>query len=114
MPKQATKKERPNEYQGWANYATWACALWINNEQEAQEYWHERAKQVEPIDNEFMAEDRRKVHGLAEELKAHFEERAEEWMGDQASFFSDLFNHALAHVDWIEIAERIVKKVDDT
>lgn len=100
-------------YNGWTNYETWNCKLWIDNEQGTQEYWRERAKEVEPIENEYMDEPRRKVHALADELKEEFEEQAEEWMKDQASFFADIFNAALNRVNWIEIAESLLDDVED-
>jgi hypothetical protein len=60
-----------------------------------------------------MEEDRRKVHALAYELKDHFEEQADRWMGNNDSFFSDIFNHALAHVDWLEIAESLLEDSEE-
>lgn len=107
----ARKPVRPNEYNGWTNYATWSCKLWIDNDQGEQEYWLERAAQVEPIVNKFMKKDRRKVHALAEELEGYFGEYASEWMGDQSTFFADIFNHALAEVNWAEIAESLLEDV---
>lgn len=100
-------------YNGWSNYETWNCKLWIDNEQPTHEYWRECAKEIEPIENEYMEEVRRKVHALADVLKEQFEEQAEEWMKDQASFFADIFNAGLNRVNWIEIAESLLDDVKE-
>ena len=33
-------------YNGWTNYETWCVALWIDNEEPTQRYWHEQAQQA--------------------------------------------------------------------
>lgn len=102
-------------YNGYTNYETWNCALWIDNDQGSQEYWLEQAKFLdseagyEAHKGRYMGAfddkpDRLAVNALAEQLKEHFEEQAETWMHDQASFFADIFNAALGEVNWHEIA----------
>lgn len=103
-------------YNGWTNYETWACALWIDNEQGAQDAYIERAQEVikhPTYKNEFMKLDRRIVHELAEVFKAECEEAAEQWMGGQASFFADIFNAALSEVNWFEIAEHYIELANE-
>lgn len=100
-------------YNGWTNYETWNCKLWIDNEQPTQEYWRERAKEVEPIENEYMDEPRRKVHALADELKESFEEEAEVHFGSMIGFLVDITNAALNRVNWIEIAESLLDDVEE-
>lgn len=99
-------------YQGWTNYETWACQLWMNNDQGTCEHYEELTAQVvkhATYRNEFMSKERRIVHELADALKAEHEEQAETFMGNQASFFADIFNSALASVNWYKIAESLIE-----
>jgi len=87
-------------YNGWANYETWATALWLDNEAGAHEYHRERAREL--IDENPRD---RALQTLADELKASHEDGASERLGASSDVFSDLLNAALAEVDWAEIAE---------
>lgn len=80
-------------YQGWANYPTWAMALWIDNDQGLQEMTFEQA---------VSSED---VYVFADTLKEFWEDRAEERGLLQAyGPFADIFGWALEQVDWDELA----------
>ena len=103
-------------YQGWTNYETWACKLWMDNDQGTQEYFHKMRDRIlrhPTYQNEFMPKESRKVHELAEALKAEHEEQAERFMGNQASFFADIFNAALSSVNWHEIAESLIEEAEE-
>ena len=51
------------EYNGWYNYETWLCNLWMDNDQAEHEYWREVARESIEADEEnswFYFEDRLK------------------------------------------------------
>ena len=107
--------QETEKYNGWTNYETWDCKLWIDNEQSSQAYWREVAQEAKanPIENEYMTLERCIVNALADNMKEQFEEQAEAWMKDQASFFADIFNAGLGRVNWHEIAESLIEELDE-
>ena len=101
-------------YNGWTNYETWAAALWIDNDEGSQRYWHAAAQEVAnnpTYENEFMDRRGRVAHQLCHQLYLEFEEQGNSWMSDQISFFADIFNKALGQVEWYEIAEHLLDGV---
>lgn len=87
----------------------------MDNDEGSQQYWREVARwaKANPIQNEYMTLGRRQVSALADNMKEQFEEQAEAWMGNQASFFADIFNAGLSRVNWHEIAESLLDEIDE-
>jgi hypothetical protein len=102
------------EYNGWTNYETWNAALWLDNDQGSYNYWCEQAQEcyanAEPSSS--FTKEEQAVLDLADMLKSDGEERAEQWMPDQSSFFADMLNAALSEVNWHEIAEHYISDVE--
>lgn len=92
-------------YNGYANYATWAVALWIDNEQGAQEYWIEQARDAVETEDFDMDSARRT---LADQLETEHEEAMPEVMG----VFADLLRHAIGSVDWFELADHYLEDIE--
>ena len=76
-------------YNGWANYETWATALWIDNEPGSYDERRDLARRA------------RSEHDLADALKSWMTEAAPD-LG--ATLWADLLGAALSEVDWDEIA----------
>lgn len=96
------------KYNGWNNYQTWLCKLWMDNDQglhELQNEWASTA--LDDSDND--KEDARSK--LADMIEAFWDELAEE--KKQSGFFADLMNHGLGMVDWYEIAENILHDFEE-
>lgn len=81
------------EYNGYTNYQTWNIALWIDNDQGL----HEQCQEIEKLDD---------VRAVANWLKDYFTDEANP-LADQANTYADLLGHALAMVDWQEVAEAV-------
>ena len=90
-------------YNGWTNYETWSCKLWIDNCEGEYHYFQEMA--------EHQAANGANAYDFGKEIESYFEEAAKQWMGDQASFFADIFNAALGSVDWTSIAESMLEDI---
>jgi hypothetical protein len=91
-------------YNGYANYATWTVALWIDNEQGSQEYWSDAAR--EALESAMFDKDLA-VSNLAELLEDSHESDKPELLG----VFADLLNAALGSVDWREIARNMIDEI---
>lgn len=120
------------EYNGYANYFTWAVALWLDNDQGSTEYWIERAAEVLE-DNQTMPESlsdiispeewtegrirNASVHGLAEEMA---EEISDVGPGsgsgiceDMPGMYADLFTAVFDFIDWREIAGHYIDAAEE-
>ena len=92
------------EYNGWTNYETWNCKLWIDNDERMQEYWEGEAKEYAR-----MEDDKETAIGLlADMLQTHYEETSPEVTG----FYADILNAALREVNWHEIASSIIDDLE--
>lgn len=102
------------KYNGWTNYETWLCALWLDNEEGTQAYMTVEAQTIyddAEASSVFTKEDQACLD-FADFLKNLIEERAEDWMPDQTGMFADLLNAAIGSIDWYEIAEHYIGEVD--
>ena len=77
-------------YQGWANYETWAVALWLNNEQSSQ-------AKATAIASQACSED-----DAAEAIERWIESMNP--LADEGTLFSQLLQAALSEVDWYDVA----------
>lgn len=100
------------EYNGWYNYETWATALWIDSDAGSQNYWRETATEIlhrSKAERSFSKVERATLT-LADELKVQIEEGAPD-LG--ASMYADLLGAALSEVNWQEIAENLIRGLDN-
>jgi len=90
-------------YHGWTNHQTGSVARWLDNEAEPAYYAARRIVQA--------AGSSRRERGEA--LQAYVEDLAEKTCPgviSGASMVADIFRHALAGVDWDEIADHVADK----
>lgn len=76
------------EYNGWVNYETWNCALWLSNE---ECYYMQCVKYAEKIKNPYI---------LGRRIKAYV----------GSGRFGDLSAHEMRRVRWEEIAKSFLEE----
>lgn len=104
-------------YNGWKNYETWNCKLWMDNDSGSCDYWAERAQDCvqRAIDGQGnpYADDIRDAAAmlLADEIENETSEGADSLTG-VTGMYSDLLSAALGRIDYREIADSILSDVE--
>lgn len=90
-------------YNGYTNYETWVCNLWIDNDEELQEMFYSEAICLRESDTAIIE--------LADIIKEHFEDG--DPLAEVASFYGDLLTAAFEKINYMEIARNIVESVQE-
>lgn len=92
----ATRNSKPETYNGWKNYETWNCKLWMDNDEFTQSTIYSQASDLS-----------------TEEFAEWIQEFHEMQMPEVEGWARDLLMSAIENVDWYEIAEAIKETVEE-
>jgi hypothetical protein len=95
-------------YNGWTNYETWCVSLWMDND---EGMYNEVRDSVASV-----GESPRATFEVAQILADYVADLAEATCPgviEGASFVADMFGHALAHVNWEEIASGLIEEMTE-
>ncbi len=92
-------------YNGWTNYETWNCALWIDNDQGSQEYLTEQARDILKRNDWDKAEVRA---DLADAIESFVDEQRP----DVSGMFADLLSAAIGAIEWRDRADSLDDGID--
>lgn len=93
-------------YQGYANYETWACALWIDNDHGLYDTRREMVRMTW-TDSEYGENER---ENQSTEARSDLSEILKNWIEEMAptlgaTMFSDLLTAAISEIDFYELAD---------
>lgn len=99
-------------YNGWSNYETWACNLWMDNEKGSQDHWREVT--AECLDS--VTEDKLGTFTKAEQAAFQFAALLKDNIENDTpdlgcTFYSDMLSAAMQEVNYYEIAKSWIDNV---
>lgn len=99
-------------YNGWSNYETWCCALWLNNEEPLYRDIQQLAREsADEADGDNITEIRKCA---ASDLAGKIEEYVRENMiPDVGGFAADILSAAMSEINFEEIAAAEIGGLDD-
>ncbi len=105
--------EADSSYNGWSNYETWVVNLWLGNDEGSYNACRSLAKRcfAEAIADQVFSRKERACYQLASELKEMVEDGSP--LAGEASVYSDLLNATFVAINWKEIANALLREVDD-
>lgn len=97
-------KQRFSGYNGWSNYETWLCKLWMDEDGTSEIFYEECRENLLNEDSDSYEED---AGILAGNIKSYFEDMVEGQL-PRSGFITDLVNNGLNEVNWLEIAKSLI------
>lgn len=100
-----------NKYNGWLNYETWCCHLWLTNDEDEYWYWLDIARDCyrKAAGSVVYPRKEKAIGEFGRRLKHDIEEDAPEYEG----MYKDLVSAAICEIDFYEIAESFIAEIEE-
>lgn len=100
------------KYNGWVNYPTWAVYTWLSSTENSYNFWHETAQEIYTA-SKYNGNAEWKI---SERARYYFENFLKQWAECNEPLIKgmdlDLYNWAIGHVEWLEIANAFLEEVE--
>ena len=102
-----------DSYNGWSNYETWVCHLWMTND--GGGYWDDIARDIAECAEDYRGEypESFTLVDIATRLLSDRIRDEMQIPDDLEGMWRDLVGSALDEVDWSEIAESLLGEYAD-
>ena len=103
-------------YNGYRNYETWNCSLWLNNDESSYMFWKDAA--ADALKSSRDKKDA--VLQLMNQMKEAVENDYEEFLSVQknggvsiSGMFCDLLKNAISKIDFYEVASSFIEEAEE-
>lgn len=103
---EALREVKAKKHNGWSNYATWLCAVYVHHTRETYEYYKSLCKELQEEQEETAVEI------ITSNLRMQFELEAMKYE-EQANntIWSSLINDAASQINYYEIAKALYEEM---